>query len=88
MLPGYEYLILDQQARSQNKEILKLLIDFDLGKEKIPFTVTSISNPETVVCSVELTAKSREIVFENVAENHFVKALNPDYSIRYSPIIG
>uniref|UniRef100_A0AC34Q1P5 Homeobox domain-containing protein n=1 Tax=Panagrolaimus sp. JU765 TaxID=591449 RepID=A0AC34Q1P5_9BILA len=69
---------------SQNKRMLKLLTDFRLySDEKIPFTVTSISNPETVVCSGELTYESPEkIVSENVAE--FVKVMNPDYSIHYS----
>uniref|UniRef100_A0AC34Q7U9 Uncharacterized protein n=1 Tax=Panagrolaimus sp. JU765 TaxID=591449 RepID=A0AC34Q7U9_9BILA len=86
MLRGYEYLILDQQMNSQNKKTLKLLTDFwrDFD-ERIPFTVTSVSNPDKVVSSGELTYESQKLVLENVTENDFVKISNVDYSTHYSP---
>uniref|UniRef100_A0AC34RTD7 F-box domain-containing protein n=1 Tax=Panagrolaimus sp. JU765 TaxID=591449 RepID=A0AC34RTD7_9BILA len=81
-----DYLILDQQMSSQNKKILKLLTDFCCGNEKIPFTVTSVSNPDFVVHSGIFTDESRyKIVFENVAE--CIKISNPNYSIHYSALL-
>uniref|UniRef100_A0AC34RNW7 Uncharacterized protein n=1 Tax=Panagrolaimus sp. JU765 TaxID=591449 RepID=A0AC34RNW7_9BILA len=72
---------------SQNMKMLKLLTDFDLGEEKNPFTATSVSNPEKVVASGELTRESQEIIFKNIAEVHLVKISCPrrHYSTHYSP---
>uniref|UniRef100_A0AC34QLM3 Uncharacterized protein n=1 Tax=Panagrolaimus sp. JU765 TaxID=591449 RepID=A0AC34QLM3_9BILA len=85
MLRSSGYLILDQQMNNQTKKTLKLSADFYFNRSKdIPFTLTSVSNPDILVFSGELTGKSREkIVSENVVE--CVKILNPDYPIRYSP---
>uniref|UniRef100_A0AC34QDY9 DUF38 domain-containing protein n=1 Tax=Panagrolaimus sp. JU765 TaxID=591449 RepID=A0AC34QDY9_9BILA len=85
---SFRYLILDQRMSTQNKKSLKLSTDFRLYyDEEIPFTVTSVSNPDNVVFSGELTTKSREIVFENFSEVHFVKISfpRPEYSIYYTP---
>uniref|UniRef100_A0AC34Q8R3 Uncharacterized protein n=1 Tax=Panagrolaimus sp. JU765 TaxID=591449 RepID=A0AC34Q8R3_9BILA len=69
---------------SQDKKILKLSAYLYLGHEKIPFTVTSVSNPNNVVRSDEFTGEFREkIISENVDE--CVKISNPVYSTHYSP---
>uniref|UniRef100_A0AC34Q2Z7 Uncharacterized protein n=1 Tax=Panagrolaimus sp. JU765 TaxID=591449 RepID=A0AC34Q2Z7_9BILA len=84
VLYAFEYFILDQQMNSQNRKILKLSAGFGLNRnEKIPFTVTSVSNPDNVVCSGEFTdGSSEKTVSENVAE--CVKVMNPDYPTHYS----
>uniref|UniRef100_A0AC34RA17 Uncharacterized protein n=1 Tax=Panagrolaimus sp. JU765 TaxID=591449 RepID=A0AC34RA17_9BILA len=82
VLRGFEYLTLEQEMNSQNKKMLNLSADLYVGHEKVPLTVTSVSNPEKVVSSGELTDESPEIVFENVAE--CVKVSNPVYSTHYS----
>uniref|UniRef100_A0AC34R888 DUF38 domain-containing protein n=1 Tax=Panagrolaimus sp. JU765 TaxID=591449 RepID=A0AC34R888_9BILA len=87
MFRAFECFILDQEMNIQNKKILKLSADLYFGDENVPFTVTSVSNPDIVISSGELTYESpKKIISENVVE--CVKVMNPDYSIRYSRLIG
>uniref|UniRef100_A0AC34RMX2 DUF38 domain-containing protein n=1 Tax=Panagrolaimus sp. JU765 TaxID=591449 RepID=A0AC34RMX2_9BILA len=85
LLRGFEYLMLNQQMNSQNKKILKLLTYcYFVNDRRIPFTVTSVPNPDNVICSGEFTYKiPKKIISENVAE--CVKVMSPYYSTYYSP---